>query len=161
MAMEMIEIMELVPIAIGIFMAVHIVIFIKRNYGRIRHKRERFADRPALPWDRIYQTHFAESGLDPIDVQQSWQELAKTLKPDAQRLRPTDRFDREFAPVAGTTKLDELDVLEVVLATRVRTLGLQAVDLETLETLEDYIRATSRRSRAYEQPPALDIARSE
>ena len=158
--MDMIEMMDLIGIGIGIFLAVHIVIFVVRNFGRIRRKRQRFADRPALPCDRIYQTYFAESGLDPIDVQESWTELANTLKLDPQRLRPTDRFDRELGPVAGTTKLDELDVLEVVLAIRVRTLGLQAVD-QTLETLEDYIRATSRRSRAYEQPPALDIARSE
>lgn len=148
----MIDIMDLIGIGIAIFLVVHIVIFVLRNFGRIRRKQQRFAHRPALLWDRIYQTFFAESGLDPIDVEQSWQELATTLKLDPQRLRPTDRFDRELGPVAGTTKLDELDVLEAVLALRVRTRGLPAVDLETLETLDDYIRATSRRFRAGEQP---------
>ncbi|MCH8315235.1 MAG: hypothetical protein IIA64_04610 [Planctomycetes bacterium] len=144
-ATDMIDIMDLIGIGFAIFLVVHIVIFVLRNYGRIRRKQERFAGRPVLPCDRIYQTYFPESGLDQIDVQHSWQELAKTLKLDPQRLRPTDRFDRELAPVVGTTKLDELHVLEAVLALRVRTRGLQAVDLETLETLEDYIRATSRR----------------
>ena len=143
--MDMIDIMDLIGIGFAIFLVVHIVIFVVRNFGRIRRKRQRFADRPALPCDRIYQTYFAESALDPIDVQESWTELANTLKLDPQRLRPTDRFDRELAPVAGTTKLDELDVLEAVLALRVRTRGLQVVDLETLETIDDYVRATSRR----------------
>ncbi len=150
--MDMIETMDLIGIGIAIFLAIQIVIFVVRNFGRIRRKRKRFAHRSALPCDRIYQTYFAESGLDQIDVQESWQELATTLKLDSQRLRPTDRFDRELAPVAGTTKLDELDVLEAVLAIRVRARSLQAVDLETLDTIDDYIRATSRRSRACEQP---------
>ncbi len=150
--MDMIDIMDLIGIGFAIFIGVHFVIYVVRNLGRIRRKQQRFAHRPALPWDRIYQTFFAESGLDPIDVDQSWQELATTLKLDPQRLRPTDRFDRELGPVAGTTQLDELDVLEAVLARRVRTRGLQAVDWDTLETLDDYIRATSRRFGACEQP---------
>ena len=147
----MIDIMDLIGIGFAIFIGVHFVIYVLRNFGRIPCKRQRFAHRPALPWDRIYQTFFAESGLDPIDVEQSWQELATTLKLDPQRLRPTDRFDRELGPVAGTTQLDELDVLEAVLARRVRTRGLQAVDWDTIETLDDYIRATSRRLGACEQ----------
>lgn len=151
-AMDLIEMMDLIGIAIAIFLVVHIVIFVVRNFGRIRRKRQRFADRPALPCDRIYQTYFAESGLDPIDVQESWQELANTLKLDPQRLRPTDRFDRELAPVAGTTKLDELDVLEAVAALRVRTRALPCVNWITVETIDDYVRATSRRFRACEQP---------
>ena len=151
-AMDMIEIMDLIGIGIAIFLVVHIVIFVLRNFGRIRRKRQRFAHRSALPCDRIYQTYFAESGLDPMDVQESWKELANTLKLDPQRLRPTDRFDRELAPVAGTTKLDELDVLETVAALRVRTRALPSVNWITVETIDDYIRATSRRSRACEQP---------
>jgi hypothetical protein len=79
---------------------------------RLPTKRARFADRENLNVEEIYERYFSDSGLKKEEVIDLWIKIAQTLHLEPGRLRPTDRFDAELAPVRGYLVEDELVDLE-------------------------------------------------
>jgi hypothetical protein len=79
---------------------------------RLPTKQARFTDRENLNVEEIYQRYFSDSGLRKEKVIDLWIKIAQTLHLEPGRLRPTDRFDAELAPVQGHLVEDELIDLE-------------------------------------------------
>ena len=103
-----------------------------------RRRLERFAGRDELSLDSVYSEFFAANKLPKELVLELWNEVAVPLRIPPGRLRPSDRFEKELAPVEGW-ELDD-DTIEVHWAARCRLkkLGLDA-DISTIRTLADYV----------------------
>lgn len=127
---------------------------VMQNRGRLRKKQGRFAQRERAPVAQIIARFYRDSDLDEAVVRELWLEVAHTLKIDAERLRPSDRFDREFAPVSGASAIDELDELACRLRDRCRKQRIPEIDPASLVTLDDYVRTVGRRISEHRGLPA-------
>jgi hypothetical protein len=76
---------------------------------RLKRKKTRFEDRDIMSLDAIYSQYFEKEGLKKSDVIYLWEEIAKLLRIEAGRLRPTDRWDNELAPDKNGLVDDELE----------------------------------------------------
>ena len=85
---------------------------------RLPTKHGRFDGREALSPDDIYERYFAGTGMPRERVVAVWLEIAQLLRLDAGKLRPSDRFDSELAPVEGHLVEDELSDIEDLLHRR-------------------------------------------
>lgn len=99
-----------------VIVAVALLVCVKLAYRieakRLPTKQARFKDRENLSVEEIYQRYFSDSGLQKEKVLDLWLKIAQTLHLEPGRLRPTDRFDTELAPVQGHHVEDELIDLE-------------------------------------------------
>lgn len=106
----------------------------------IPHRRRlaRFADREERSADSIYRDFFAANNFPKDLVSELWNEVAVPLRVPPGKLRPSDRFDKELAPVKGW-EFDD-DTLEVHWAAqrRLKKLGVNA-DIAAIQTLQDYV----------------------
>lgn len=110
-----------------------------REKKRLEKKRARFADRPPLLLEDIYETHYKDANFDFVSFARFWKELASLLNLDPTKLRPTDRFDEELAPVDGYLAEDELvDIAEMYRSRRKRTGQPSQRDLP--QTLDELVR---------------------
>jgi hypothetical protein len=106
---------------------------------RIPKKAARFAEREPIHLNEVYERFYVPSGLNRQRVLELWQEVAKTLRLDPEKLRPTDSFDVELAPVKGSLTPDELGDLTDFYKSEWRKLG-QAGTPPKVETLDEFIR---------------------
>ncbi len=102
--------LTLVLVAVALLVCVKLAYRIEAR--RLPTKQARFKDRENLNVEEIYQRYFSESGLKKEKVIDIWMKIAQTLHLEPGRLRPTDRFDAELAPVRGYHVEDELIDLE-------------------------------------------------
>ena len=126
----------LVPVAVVVLAVVGGVL--AWNFIPQRRKLERFADREDLSLDSIYSRFLAANNLPKGLVLELWNEVANRLRVPPGKLRPSDRFDNELAPVKGW-ELDD-DTVEVHWAAqrRLKSLGVNA-DTGEVRTLRDYV----------------------
>ena len=98
---------------------------------RIQLKRKRFAARASKSFSQIYDEYFKSEGLPFQIVSKVWLNTAEKLRLDPQKLRPTDRFGYELAPVKGYPVEDEiLDLADILNDIKdSETLDLQLIDL--------------------------------
>jgi hypothetical protein len=94
-------------------------------------KRGRLSDRNSIPVDTIVSKHFDDAEKH-AQLIYWWNEVSKTLKLDARKLRPDDRFDKELAPVEGFITEDET----IQLNDLIDDLGLSQVRLKSNKTLD-------------------------
>ncbi len=108
------------------------------NFIPHRRRLARFADREALSADSIYSEFFAANNFPKELVSELWNDVAVPLRVPPGKLRPSDRFDKELAPVEGW-EFDD-DTLEVHWAAqrRLKKLGVNA-DIAAIQTLRDYV----------------------
>ncbi len=99
---------------------------------------ERFDDREDWPREKLYLQFFAQSNLPKDLVFELWDEIATTLRLPAGKLRPTDRFDRELAPLKGWEFDDDIVELHWVAERRLKKMGLNQ-DHANFQTLRDYV----------------------
>ena len=136
-----------VLIVIGIIVIVAVVLEYRRAGGRLDKKRARIADRASIPINQIYQRFYAGTGLIESDMMALWLEVGRTLELDPEKMRPSDRFDREYASVPGYPVPDELDELEDIFHCHCEQRKIE-YNPESIETLDDYIRILSREKHA-------------
>lgn len=96
-----------------------------------------FVDRPPMNLDEIYARYYVDSGLDREAVVRCFRFLATELALPTSRLRPTDRFDEELAPVINSYDSG----YNLVLWTLEKEARNRGVQLSRIETIDDYIRA--------------------
>jgi len=106
---------------------------------RRSRRRERIAERESLSEADIYDRFYRKTGLSRAAVLKYWNEVARWLRMPAGKLRPSDRFDVELAPVKGAELDDEIEELSDYLEEEKTQLGINA-DLAQLKTLDDLIR---------------------
>jgi hypothetical protein len=105
-----------------------------------RHRRlAQFADREELSSDSIYRAFFAEQDLPKGLVIELWDEVASPLRLPPGKLRPSDRFDRELAPVRGWEFDDDIVEVHWAAQRRLKKLSVDA-DISKIQTLQDYVR---------------------
>ena len=105
----------------------------------------RIAARDSIPIHQLYMTFYAGSNLEECDVTELWLEVADTLHLDPEKMRPTDRFDKEYAPVGrgwARDVGDELEDLEDIVAMRCHEHKIKRAHAR-IERLDDYIRIFS------------------
>jgi len=119
-----------------------------------RHERDaklaRVAGRSTMDFDEFYRAFYAGSGLPADVVRRALQEVAELSGIPAVMLRPTDRFDKELAPVRGSEFGDGLALLSPQMRRRLKRAHLTE-DLSAVKTLDDFIRHIAR-SEPNQQP---------
>ena len=78
------------------------------NKRRLAERRRRFADREALQVSEIIDRHYSKGDVDLEQAAKVWKMIADTMYVDAERLRPSDRFDYELSRVKGYPVEDEI-----------------------------------------------------
>ena len=103
-----------------------------------RRRLARFADREELSAEQIYTGFFATTHFPRALVSELWTEVALPLRVPPGKLRPSDRFDKELAPVKGW-EFDD-DIVEVCWAAerRLKKMGL-TIAPANVHTLGDYV----------------------
>src|SRR5208283_2362757 len=108
-----------------------------------KEKLKRLQNREEFTSDEIYSRFFADKHLPKGLVLELWNEVADSLRLPKGKLRPSDRFDEELAPVKGWEYDD--DIVEVTWAAQHRIKESGATfDLSKIQTLGDYVEFFSR-----------------
>lgn len=113
---------------------------------RLRKKRQSLSvlvEREALSEDEIYQHFYATSGLSKAAVSDVWHEVAHVLQVPGEHLRPSDILGKDIGSHWITS--EELDALGVVAQKRAKRQGI-AIDLESIKTIDDYVRHLAPRN---------------
>jgi hypothetical protein len=105
-----------------------------KDHLRKEKKRKRIKDRTPLSKDEIYQQYYSDSEFQKEDVLFLWVNVAKLLSLDYRKLRPTDSFIDELAPVPGEELSDESEnVLEFLdFLAKERNIAFDPVRIKTL-----------------------------
>lgn len=120
---------------IGAIVATPIIFTGFRRAATLR--RQRFHGRRELSREQFYSTCYANTGIPMAVVCEVLSELEQGGIPAGKAL-PTDRFDRELAPVEGWEWDDDLSVaLDMCVASRMKQAGVS--EIATMETLDDLI----------------------
>lgn len=110
---------------------------------RVRRAERKFLeDRPTLDLNAVYTEFYAHSGLAEDSVIEVWREVADALNIAPGKLRPTDRFGADVGRYFELS--DKLDELHVAGLRRAKRLGVNP-DFEQVKTVDDYVRALSKR----------------
>lgn len=108
------------------------------NFIPHRRRLARFADREDLSADSIYRQFFAAKKFPQELVSELWNEVAVPLRVPPGKLRPSDRFDKELAPVEGWAFDDDIVEVHWAAERRLRKIGIK-VDCADVHTLGDYV----------------------
>lgn len=74
-------------------------------------KNKRFLNRNVKSFEEIYENYFSAKKYDREVCAEQWRKMGEILKLNEQLLLPTDRFDKELAPVWGFGVDDEMEDL--------------------------------------------------
>jgi hypothetical protein len=112
---------------------------------RRTRRRARIVERSPLPVEQVYSMYYRDSGLQEADLMQHWLEVAEILDLDPQKMRPTDRFDVEYAAVATFSfPGDELEDLHDRMLDICAQRGIPAPS-NLPGTLDQYVKLLSRK----------------
>jgi len=132
--------MSFLALSIAIALALLLVI---RLLTRVAHKKL-LTERGNMSTDEIYDGWYESSGISRADFTEIWEELASTLEIDSRLLRPSDRLGVDIARPKITT--DELDTVAEIAVRRLRAMGSTFASLESVITIDDYVRLVSKKS---------------
>jgi len=111
-------------------------VLLRKN--RRQNSLRALSDRESLSDVEIYKQFYAGGNFDEAAVRSAWNEIAETLRVPADKLRPTDKFGADIGVWSVTS--EELDTLGELAAQRAARQGKE-VDITTLATVDDYVRA--------------------
>jgi hypothetical protein len=123
-------------VAIGFGLAAGVWSFVASR----RKRQAEFGGREALLSEEIFARYYADSGLDMNVVVRLWNECAAKLKLPPEKLRPSDRFDRELAASDFWASLDDPREELARYATAHAKLFGMTIDLKGTKTLDELIR---------------------
>jgi hypothetical protein len=113
-----------------------------------REKLKRLGNRPNMTGEEFYNLHYASIGIPKDIVTALLERLSKALEVPPGVLRPTDRFDVEFAPLRGWGGMDDRLDLYNLLGELERESGMKLDS--TVATIDDLIRTVAKgRSQAH------------
>jgi|ERR1043166_2012070 hypothetical protein len=108
------------------------------NYVPQQRRLARFHNRAELSPDAIYSQFFATKNLPKEFVCELWNEVAALLRVPPGKLRPSDRFHKELAPVEGWEFDDDIGEVYWAAERRLKKLGLK-IEHSNVHTLGDYV----------------------
>ena len=127
----------LLTISIGVLLVLGIATAYWLESRRLPTKRARFANRESLSTQDLFIKYFSGTRVQQETFSRIWEAAARNLNLDATRLRPTDRFDNELAPVKGHLLEDELVALNEYYRAECRRIGV--ADPPRLQSLNDLV----------------------
>jgi len=109
----------------------------------VRRKRHQatlqaLSRRESLTDVEIYRQFYAGCNFDEAAVRSAWNEIAETLRVPADKLRQTDKFGADIG--ASLITSEGLDTLAELATQRAARRGKE-VDISTLATVDDYVKA--------------------
>jgi hypothetical protein len=109
-------------------------------YKKMKKKKaDRFQNRPTLNSDDFYNAFYKDSGISKAVIIKIIKDVAAATEIPADKLRPTDRFDRELSPVKGWEFGDGLIELKWDIMKRIDK-TCKTIQIPPLNTLDDLIR---------------------
>lgn len=105
-----------------------------------KKKGERFLDRSPKEFGEVFELYFSGKGYDREIFEKQWGKMGELLNLNPKLMLPSDRFDRELAPVKGFRVGDELEDLSEWINDQLRDKGLKRLPCE-LGTLGEVIDA--------------------
>jgi len=108
---------------------------------RRKHRQgalQALSGRESLTDVEIYRRFYAGCNFDEAAVRSAWNEIAETLRVPADKLRPTDKFGADIG--ASFITSEGLDTLAELATQRAARRGKE-VDISTLATVDDYVKA--------------------
>jgi hypothetical protein len=113
--------------------------------------RQRLRHRPSLSFNEIYSTSFQQLPYSRALVEEVWNELARDLGVDADRIMPTDRFGDELS-VRAFPLVDLNEAAYARLRERLRRAKAdphEAAEVPSVKTLWDYVNLACRLEAQY------------
>jgi hypothetical protein len=107
--------------------------------ARLHAKRARIANRQKMTIDELYDTYYSATQISKDKVVYYWGVIASLLRLDPQKLRPTDRFAVELAPVNGKELSDEIEDVAQFLVDESKEKGF-SFSPEKVKTMDDAIK---------------------
>ena len=107
-----------------------------RNADAVR--AERFGDREDLSINEWQQRFYPDVGIDSARLGEALNDLACNLGIPAGKLRPTDKFDFELAPMSGWEPDDSVALLSSLIKRRDSATSESVADIRNLD---EYLRA--------------------
>jgi|GEM_PF-543489 len=131
-----------IVLCVLLFIALGVLIWLMEK-PELRRKRQRLSGREELDAQSFYDCYYKGSGFPRDLVSSVMTRVAYEVQLPAGLLRPTDRFDRELAPMKGWEFDDGLAMLSISLDRRLRRCGLSP-GLSGVETIDDLIKVVGR-----------------
>lgn len=116
--------------------AVLILSFMEKH--QLRNKLNRFAGREDMNIHEFYKKYYIGSNLPFNIVKDILHEVSMATEIPAEKLRPTDRFDKEFLPATGWEFDDGIYMLVHNIKQRLKKSN-NDIDWDSLETLDNFI----------------------
>ncbi len=121
------------------FITFTVLVLTKDSEGaRLRERRKRFENRESMSLEEIFNQYYINSNINKLRFKRIWNDVADILQLDAQKLRPSDRFDTELAPVKGYHLEDEqlVDLEEcIMMHCQKRNINMNQYKLDTLDDI--------------------------
>lgn len=108
--------------------------------------RRRIGRRPPLLFDEIYRTSFQQLAYPRSLIEDVWNQLARDLGLEANKLRPSDRFAAELS-VKGFPLVDLSETVDARLKERLRNVKTSTGEAHkgsSIVTLRDYVEVACR-----------------
>ena len=113
-------------------------------YKKIKKKKaDRFEERATLSDEDFFNTFYKDSGISKSVIKEIIKDIATATEIPIGKLRPTDRFDHELAPVKGWEFGDGLIELNWRVMERIEE-RTKKERIPSLNTVDDYIRYVDR-----------------
>jgi hypothetical protein len=150
--------------AIGPWMAIGLVLvflpmLLLAGRRMVRKKRSRFQDRADMSEDEFFATYYGDSGVARGVVSEVIQVVANATDIPSTKIRPSDRFDVELAPMPGWEFDDGLAEVSWFIRARMKKAGArEGVRSETVDALIRYIDQLEKREApkpVNEAPPIV------
>jgi hypothetical protein len=108
----------------------------------VRKRAIRFSDRPDMSVDEFCSTYYKDSSIGKETISKVLGVISEAIEVPAGKLRPSDRFDAELAPVKGWEYDDCIAHVDSFVKDKRKKAGVS--DVEQLHTVDDLIRYVAR-----------------
>jgi len=129
-------------IAFSIVMLGTIIALIFGQRTAIRKRRLRFQGRSDMNEEEFFSAYYKEAGIVKETVFEVLRQVADATEIPATRIRPSDRFDRELAPVKGWEFGDGIVEISWFVKREMKKAGVHKP--AQLQTVDDLIRYVAR-----------------
>ncbi len=122
-------------------------------FAERRAKRKRgapFQDRPDMTEEEFFHTYYGNAKIQKQTVSEVLKIISDATEIPLAKIRPSDRFDREFALTRGFDFDDGISEMSRFLKSKMKQVGISEVP--KLYTVDDLIRYVSRlETKPYEK----------
>ncbi|MCI0551868.1 MAG: hypothetical protein L0287_13010 [Anaerolineae bacterium] len=113
-----------------------------------RKKRERIEPRADMNPEEFYATYYAQTGIPKRVVTETLEQIAKATGIPLTKLRPSDNFNKELAPMQGWEFGDGIVEIDWLLQRKMKDAGVtEKIEINTIDELIRYLAELEIRSQ--------------